>query len=276
MMAAIGTLLLVASLAQRGTAPAQRPEALLAEQIRLREEAAELPIQHRAAVLGFYARRAFRSAWNDEQGPNRLADDLVATLNRADFEGLNPEDYHVNEIGALLTYVRLATGDGRAPEPARLADLDLLLTDAFLLYGSHLLGGRVDPESLHPQWEASPRGADLGALLDDALESRKIARALQRLAPTHEGYQRLREALARARAFAESGAWPVLPKEPSVALLRERLHAEGDLKKKDGDTFDDDLDKAVRRFQGRHGLEQTGIVDAETRAELNVTADARV
>jgi len=223
-------LLLVAALTQRAAAPARSSETLLAEQIRLREAAADAQLAQRATVLGFYARRAFRPAWNNEQGPNRLADDLVAALNRA--------------------------------------DLELLLTDAFLLYGSHLLGGRVDPESLHPQWEASPRGADLGILLDDALESRKIARALQRLAPTHEGYQRLREALARARAFAESGAWPVLPKEPSVALLRERLNAEGDL--------DDDLEKAVRRFQGRHGLEQTGIVDAETHAALNVTADARV
>ena len=268
MIGGVGALLLVAALTQRAAAPARSSETLLAEQIRLREAAADAQLAQRATVLGFYARRAFRPAWNNEQGPNRLADDLVAALNRADLEGLNPEDYHVTEIGTLLTYVRLAAASGRTAEVERLADLELLLTDAFLLYGSHLLGGRVDPESLHPQWEASPRGADLGTLLDDALESRKIARALQRLAPTHEGYQRLREALARARAFAESGAWPVLPKEPSVALLRERLNAEGDL--------DDDLEKAVRRFQGRHGLEQTGIVDAETHAALNVTADARV
>jgi hypothetical protein len=32
-------------------------------------------------------------------------------------------------------------------------------------------------------------------------------------------------------------------------LLRERLHAEGDLKQKDGDAFDEDVEQAVRRFQ---------------------------
>lgn len=285
MMAGVGALLLVAVLTQRAAAPARTPDEQLAEQIRLREESGELRLARRATVLGFYARRAFRPAWNTEHGPNRLADDLVATLNRADLEGLSPEDYHVNEIGSLLAYVRLTTSSGRAPAPARLADLDLLLTDAFLLYGSHLLGGRVDPESLHPLWEASPRGADLATLLEAALDSRKIARALQRLAPTHEGYRRLRDALARERAYAKSGAWPVLPRGPAlkrgdssaaVALLRERLHAEGDLEKKDGDRFDDELHEAVRRFQWRHGLEQSGVVDAETFAELNVTAEARV
>jgi len=268
MMGGAGLLLLVAL--------TQRADSLVSEQIRIRAAAADVHLAQGASVLGFYARRAFRPAWNNEHGPNRLADALVAELNRADLEGLNPEDYHVNEIGALLAYVRLAVSDGRTPEAARLADLDLLLTDAFLLYGAHLLGGRVDPESLHPLWEASPRGADLGALLEAALETRKIARALQRLAPVHEGYQRLRAALARERAFAESGAWPVLPKNPSVALLRERLYAEGDLKKKEGAEFDDELRKAVRLFQWRHGLEQTGALDAQTLAELNVSAETRV
>ena len=268
MIGGVGLLLLVAL--------TQRADSLLSEQIRIREEAADVRLVQRATVLGFYARRAFRPAWANEHGPNRLADDLIAALNRADLEGLNPADYHVNEIGSLRAYVRLAASDGRNPEPARLADLDLLLTDAFLLYGAHLLGGRVDPESLHPRWDASPRGADLATLLDDALESRKIARALQRLAPVHEGYQRLRAALARERAFAESGAWPVLPRNPSVALLRERLSAEGDLKKKEGTEFDDDLRTALRHFQWRHGLEQTGALDAQTLAELNVPAEARV
>jgi len=58
--------------------------------------------------------------------------------------------------------------------------------------------------------------------------------------------------------------------------LRERLAAEGDLKKKQGTEFDDDLRTALRHFQWRHGLEQTGALDAQTLAELNVPAEARV
>jgi len=69
------------------------------------------------------------------------------------------------------------------------------------------------------RWDANRRGADLGIVLQDALESRKIARALQRLVPTDEGYRRLREALVRERVIAAQGGWP--------NDLHERLRLEG-------------------------------------------------
>ena len=191
----------------------------------------------------------------------------------------------------MLDTVREDAATGRPTDPDRLARLDLLLTDAFLLYGSHLLSGRVDPETLHPRWEATRRGADLATVLDDALASRKVARALQRLAPTQDGYRRVREALIRERAVAAKGGWPVLPPDvvlkrgdhtPAVALLRQRLRAENDLREQedgwavDAETFDAVLQNAVARFQKRHGLEVTGTVNAVTRAELNVSAETRV
>jgi hypothetical protein len=46
-----------------------------------------------------------------------------------------------------------------------LADLDLLLTDAFLLWGSHLSAGRVNPETVHNDWLISERSVDLLAIL---------------------------------------------------------------------------------------------------------------
>ena len=263
MMLGVGALLCVAALgAQRAATPPPRPpEERLAEQIRVREEAGAVRLQERAALLGFYARRSFRAAWSGEHGPNRLVDDLVSALSRADLEGLDPEEYHLSQIRELLDGVRTDAGDGRAIDVARLADLDLLLTDAFLLYGSHLLGGRVDPETLHPRWEANRRGADLTTLLDNVLDSRKIARELQGLVPTQEGYRRLREALGRERAIAAQGGWP--------KDLRERLLLEGDLHE------NDPLDVGLKRFQWRHGLDQTGELDSDTKAELNVTAEAR-
>jgi murein L,D-transpeptidase YcbB/YkuD len=64
---------------------------------------------------------------------------------------------------------------------------------------------------------------------------------------------------------------------PAVALLRLRLAAEGDLppEKSEGPTFDPDLAAAVKRFQARHGLPESGAVRARTLAALNVPAATR-
>jgi murein L,D-transpeptidase YcbB/YkuD len=254
MIGGVGALLLVALLQRGEAAPPRSRDDSVAEQIRAR-------LEDQGALLGFYARRAFRAAWSGEHGPNRLADDLVDALSRADLEGLDPADYRLGAIRASLDSVRVEAASGRVITPARVADLDLLLSDAFLLYGSHLLGGRVDPETLHPRWDANRRVADLGTVLQDALDSRKIARALQRLAPTGEGYRRLREALGRERAIATQGGWPT--------DLHERLRLEGDLR--DGDA----LPMGLKRFQRRHGLDESGAIDSATRAELSVSAAAR-
>lgn len=265
--------LLLTVLGQGGEAPSRAPrsrEDSIAVQVQQQLQTANLPLYENRALLGFYGRRAFRAAWSGEHGPNRLADDFVEAIGRADLDGLKPEDYHLSQIRTLLDTVRDDAANGRAPTADRLAQLDLLLSDAFLLYGSHLLSGRVDPESLHPLWEANRRGADLAIVLEDALDSRKIARALQRLAPNDEGYQRLREALARERAIAARGGWPRLDPGVSSEVLRERLQIEGDWQ--EGDS----LSTGVRHFQRRHGLAATGAVDATTYATLNVTAQARV
>lgn len=265
-MVGVCALLLVA-LVQRGR------EDSVAEQVRRRLETASVSIHASRTLLGFYSRRAFRAAWSNEHGPNRLADDLVDAIGRADLDGLDPEDYHLTRIRQLLDAVRDDAANGRPSDLGRVADLDVLLSDAFLLLGSHLLSGRVDPETLHPLWGANRRGADLATALDDALASRKIARALRRLAPTDDGYQRLREALVRERILAHLGGWPSLPSGPvSPELLQKRLELEGDWNTGGGDS----LSVGLRRFQQRHGLEPTGIVDSETRAELNVPAQTRV
>ena len=282
-------LLLSLTAATVQSVPPLQQDEQIAERLRTRVEAGGRPALYETAALrGFYARRSFRAAWSNEHGPNRLADAFVQALERADLEGLRPEDYHLAVIRAQLDSVRSAAGAGEPVDADRLARLDLLLTDAFLLYGSHLLSGRVDPETLHPRWEANRRGADLASVLEEALDSRNVARALQRLAPTQDGYRRLREALGRLRALDAAGGWPQVADGPAlkrgdagaaVATLRERLRLEGDLQTKgkaqDSASFDESLDQAVRRFQRRHGLEPDGVVSAATRAELNVSAAAR-
>ncbi len=146
------------------------PEELVAERIRTRIEAAGSvadlraggePVYESEVLPGFYERRLYRPAWSDKRGPTRLVDDLVGALRRADLEGLRSEDYHLAGIETVLAAVRADAKRGPAITPDRWAELDLLLTDAFLVYGTHLLAGRVNPETLRPEWVANRRSADV-------------------------------------------------------------------------------------------------------------------
>jgi murein L,D-transpeptidase YcbB/YkuD len=88
------------------------------------------------------------------------------------------------------------------------------------------------------------------------------------------------------KRIAEMGGWPSLPagtvlktgdKGPLVETLRQRLVSEGDLSAdlSTGTSFDAELANAVRRFQARHGLPESGAVRARTLEALNVPALTR-
>jgi len=256
------------------------PDELAGDQIRTRIEVAGVcaelsacgePVYASAELPGFYIRRLYRPAWEDSRGPTRQVDDLVNALHRANLEGLRGEDYHLAAIETLLVAVRADGRSGGLIYPDRWAELDLLLTDAFLMYGSHLLAGRVNPETIQPEWVANRRGADLAAVLETALRSGDVAGALAKLAPPQRGFRQLREALAYHRAVAARGGWPTIPvgqalkrgdRGPAVAALRERLRLGGDLGaavSRDPDLFDEDLEQAMVRpalldQRGAHGI----------------------
>lgn len=115
-----------------------------------------------------------------------------------------------------------------------------------------------------------------------------IARVSSDPTPTYgpETFLRTMQAAERHLALAEAGGWPAVPPGPAlkagdrgarVALLRQRLAASDDLAAGTGpaDLFDGAVAAAVKRFQARHGLPETGVAGESTLAALNVPALAR-
>jgi murein L,D-transpeptidase YcbB/YkuD len=99
--------------------------------------------------------------------------------------------------------------------------------------------------------------------------------------------QRMATAMLTYSALEVRGGWPTLPasakltpgaRGPDVALLRHRLAMTEDLpaNKINGDVFDDALAAAVRHFQARHGLPETGSVGPSTLTALNVPVGKRL
>jgi L,D-transpeptidase YcbB len=94
-------------------------------------------------------------------------------------------------------------------------------------------------------------------------------------------------AIQKYQDLVSNGGWNALPGGPElrvgsrsrvVQALRERLVASGDLDSVagSGPVFDSFVEAAVKRFQARHGLSQTGVVNEATLTELNVPAAARL
>jgi murein L,D-transpeptidase YcbB/YkuD len=233
----------------------------------------------------FYEQRVYQPAWTDDYGLRPQVEDLVRMLRAADQEGLNPLDYHLTEIESMREAIR---ADRRRVNPDRLVELDLLLTDAYLLYGYHLLAGKVNPETIDPEWFIARRKADLVPILQDALDSNQVESSLRSLLPSHTGYNALRRNLARYRFIAAKGGWATVPdgpglqkgdRDPRVISLRARLTTTGDLEiqgANDKELFDEDLEQAVQIFQNRHGLDASGILDAITLTALNVPVETRL
>jgi len=245
---------------------------------------------HSSIVLPqFYEQRAYLPAWSNDKGLLVFqVETLLKAIRDATLEGFTPTDYHLAKIEATLEEVRENQAKRKPYNPERIADLDLLLTDAFLIYGAHLLAGRVNPETIDTQWQANRREADLGQMLQKALDNNAIDQYIRSFLPPQAGYAHLREKLALYRAIVVRGGWLTIPIGPKLrkgdhdertVLLRKRLAAVGDFTLAeviDESLFDEELDRALRRFQRRHGLTVDGVLGQTTLVALNIPAERRV
>jgi L,D-transpeptidase YcbB len=244
---------------------------------------------HSSPILPqFYEKRVFKPLWSENGEPLPQAETLLQAIKDAGSEGLNPSDYHLKKIENLLDEANRRRPSSQPLDPGDLADLDFLLSDAFLVYGNHLLHGRVDPLSIKSTWFNFKKDRDLAADLSTAVANNQVEKTLSGFLPSSPGYFGLRKALEHYRALAASGGWPAVPPGPSlkpgkhnqrILPLRERMIAEGYLTPEQnvgGDLFDNTLEAAVKTFQTRNGLEIDGVVGPKTLEALNVSAKERV
>jgi murein L,D-transpeptidase YcbB/YkuD len=233
-------------------------------------------------IKSFYKGRNYQPAWSQD-GHLVQVDTLVRAVEEAYGDGLTPDYYHLGLIRSLVD-----RAERRLSDAAHMADLDILLTDAFITLACHLSGGCVDPVTIELEWFAKRRNVDVSSVLELALKKKQIREALVRLRPEQGSYARLRQALARYRQLSSKGEWPQVSAGPplkkdsvsgSVVELKKRLAASGDLEaeeEKKGGFFDEKLEQSVITFQKRHGLKADGIVGRVTLNALNVTLKQRV
>lgn len=237
----------------------------------------------------FYQEREYAPVWFDANGLRPAARTLIASIKNADKDGLHPADYHTTIINLLLSDYDFWPLNDDAHQAAIRADLDLLLTDAFLLFGTHLANGRIDPETLHTDWILPEESIDVMNVLHNLSADTDMVKIIDQFRPHHAGYVQLRRALVQMRQLQAQGDIQAIKmdvtlkpgvKNKRIPLLRQRLHRLGDLDnarpQSHENHYDPWLSDAVKKFQHRHGLAPDGVIGEQTLEALNVTADQRV
>lgn len=229
-------------------------------------------------IQGFYQGRVFQPLWVSEQGLNPHGEMLLAAFERAGEHALDPQDYAPDRLRDLA---------GAARDTAALAELEVAISNTFVIYANHLTAGRVKPNEVNRSLNLFPKAPDPSVVLEYVESSEDFATAIDGLSPNTPNYARLKTALADYRAKQAAGGFTPVPEgetlkpgmtDARLDTLRQRL-AEQDLfspGSHSGAVYDGALVEAVKLFQERHGLEVDGIIGKATLAEINVPISTRI
>lgn len=236
----------------------------------------ELDLFNKDSVADFYAHRKFMPAWSDET----LRENFIETLKEAEHEGLYIEDYHGERILSRVDNLK------KLDEKEK-SELDVLLTDAFLKFGEHLLNGILDPRELHSIWDTPRNEEDLMALLKEVTDKKDIDIAMDKLRPSHLVYKQL---IASSKEYnnlrTKSQDWKDIPsgemikhnkKDERIPLIQERLKILRYLDTIQAGVTENNeyIQKAIEKFQGDNGLQADGIIGDTTIELLNLDYQKR-
>lgn len=219
------------------------------------------------ALQGFYDERAQRPLWVSDHGLSAAAQTMLETIEEAWTHGLNPKTYHVEEIKSL----------SEKRDYASKAQLELLLSDAFLRYVRDMSGMRVSAASMNldaSHWKRRIESSEALALLKSGAH---IEHVLAKAAPKGATYKKLRMRLIDLvesgeidrthKSISLNGILRPGNSHRSIPLFRDRLGLRQPTRGKY--SFDDHLADAVKAFQRDNGLPADGVIGSQTIAMLN-------
>jgi murein L,D-transpeptidase YcbB/YkuD len=231
-----------------------------------------LPIERvRSALSAFYVKGNAKPYW---VGGNHMQQ-FLQRLQNATLDGLDPNAYPVDALRELAADAQ----SGGAEEGAK---AELYFSAFFVAYAADLKIGRVSPQKVDPNLFRNRKTIDALRVLSEMQKQPDAGKALSLFEPRNNHYQTLKRMLkAYTRVINEGLDWPVIGQGDSlkpggsdarVPKIRELLTFTGDYDGPDSSSpkYDTALFEAVKKFQGRHGLEAKGLLGKQTVTAMNV------
>ena len=233
----------------------------------------------------FYAHRNFDPIWSEEGRLTELAYEFRFELRQSLYDGLQPATYHLALINSYVATVEKREAAKEGLVPKELAELELLMTDAFFALAEDLDLGIVNPEGLAAKWSIprKRKALEYDSLLTQAWRTAELRSQLALLYPKTPSYSKgkLLFRQLEERAKGKEINWKPIktdrvlrPGESNATLLqvRERLAFWGYLEalgRTDPKIYDSLLVRQVLAFQAERGIKVDGVLGYATLQALN-------
>lgn len=169
------------------------------------------------------------------------------------------------------------------------AILELALADAWLDWAYDMSDGyweKVDDRANRDKQERIRQDQLLDSMkaMAAATNTQDATAVMESKIPRFQQYERLIEARRRYQDIVANGGWETIrpvslargSSGPPVEALKQRLQIEGFFEGTINQSFDRDLENAVRGYQETHQMEVTGRSSAGFWSSINVTAEDRL
>jgi len=253
------------------------------------EEQTFRTIRNKKFIQDVYQRKTYRPIWFNNQGliKEALYDLFDHIENDNTLEDNGPLKRRYRKLKQKISQIQTRVIDKEL-------FLDLELTSLYRTYMGHHLYGAINwwgfqkklknmrRRHLAANWVVNTPKYDIA----DMLLRYKISDIVARTTPTSFNYTSLSNELSRLRAIQRQGGWRKISASRQlrygksgnqVKRLINRLKSEGDYTcQANTNKFGPCLKKAIKQFQKRHGLGQTGTVNTSTRKKLNLSVNWKI
>ncbi len=229
----------------------------------------------------FYSTRNYQPVWLTSRTKSPRLKSALAFIATADAEGLNPNDYSLQQLQQLqLRFDKTASSK---------IELELRTTQVLLTLIQDLLNGRISASDADSNWHILQQPFDAIDFLLEIADSDNLQQSFNDISLKKLSYQLLKQTLTRYQEFADRNvAWIKIPNVPTIRpgkentaipLIRKRIAqayaidaiAEYNIPLDKNQQYDDVLVAAIKAFQIQHGLNPDGVIGKNTLQALNTT-----
>jgi len=253
------------------------------------EETTFKQIKHKKFIQDVYQRKTYRPIWFNNRGLIKEAVyDLFTHIEKDNtLEASGPLKKRYQQLKNKISQVK-----ERHIEDELM--MDLALTSLYRSFMQHHLYGSIKWSDFQKKLKSlKARGVSADWVTNnpkydmaEMLLHHRISYIVASTTPSSFNYRQLQNELSKLRQVQNQGGWKKIPNSAQlrygksgtvVALLIERLKSEGDYTCNDNsNSFGPCLKKAIKRFQKRHNVSQSGKINRTTLRKMNTSVDWKI